>query len=101
MGVTETSSPAGEGVAVGVEEGVGVAVGPEAPESSMSRCTLFEAASSELKVKPSLLAVSRASEKSAPALDATAEVTSTSVQVERTVPGVNVVIAAPFGRALP
>ena len=86
-------------VAVGVAVDVGVAVAVEPPLTWTTSCTLLDAASSELKSYPSLLALSIASERSDPDA-ATVEVRSTSSQTDFVVPGVNVVIVAPFGGRL-
>ena len=87
-GVKVTSFPGVEdGVAVVGAEVVDVAVGPEVPETSTRRFTWFEAASFELKLKPSLLEVSIASEKNAPAFDGTADVKKNSRRVNTLGPG--------------
>jgi len=91
------------GVEVGVAVGAGVDVGVEveAPAVWTTNWTLLDAASSELNSYPSLLALSIASERNEPALAATVEVRSASVQTEIAPPGVKVCTVAPFVGAFP
>jgi len=94
----------GVGVAddVGVGDGVGVGVAPPEPwVDCTTSCNWLLAASEELKSNPSEPVFSRASVINDPAFAATAEVMSTSLQTALPVPGVKLVIVAPFaGRLL-